>query len=89
MHCSPKTMLKVAAGLGAILAIAYFTVPQAQALVLASAPVLLALVCPLSMLLMAFTMRGPAGGTSCKSTQSGPAVTEPRGEAEPSEGRAA
>lgn len=66
MNCSPKTMLKVAAVLGAILVVTYFAVPEAQALVLAGAPVLLALICPVMMLVMAFTMKGRAGSGSCE-----------------------
>lgn len=58
MKCSLKTMAKLAAGLGAILALVYFTVPAAQAFVLASAPLLLSLICPVMMLVMMFTMRG-------------------------------
>lgn len=58
MHCSIKTMAKLAAGLGVILAVAYFALPDARAWLLASAPVLLALVCPLSMLAMMFVMKG-------------------------------
>lgn len=79
MNCNPRTMLKVAAGLGAILAIAYFALPGAQAFVLASAPVLLALICPVMMLVMVFTMKGKASSESCESTQpDAPARTEPR-----------
>lgn len=58
MHCSLKTMAKLAVGLGAILAVAYFALPDARAWLLASAPVLLALVCPLSMIVMMFMMKG-------------------------------
>ena len=31
MNCSPKTMLKIAIGLAAVLAFAYFALPEAQA----------------------------------------------------------
>lgn len=58
MHCSFKTMVKFAAGIGAILALAYFALPDARAWLLASAPVLLALACPLSMGAMMFMMKG-------------------------------
>lgn len=58
MHCSFKTMIKFAAGIGVVLAVAYFALPDARAWLLASAPVLLALVCPLSMGVMMFMMKG-------------------------------
>lgn len=58
MHCSFKTMIKLTAGLGVILAVAYFALPEARAWLLASSPVLLALVCPLSMLVMMSMMKG-------------------------------
>lgn len=58
MHCSFKTMIKFAAWLGAVLAVAYFALPDARAWLLASAPFLLALLCPLSMIAMMFMMKG-------------------------------
>lgn len=58
MHCSFKTMIKFAAGIGVVLAVAYFSRPDARAWLLASAPVLLALACPLSMGAMMFMMKG-------------------------------
>lgn len=58
MHCSLQTMAKLAAGLGAILAVGYFALPDARAWLLASTPVLLALVCPVSMIAMMFMMKG-------------------------------
>lgn len=57
MNCNVKTMLKLAAGLGFVLTVAYFALPGAQALVLASAPILVALICPLTMAGMMFTMK--------------------------------
>ena len=51
MNCS-KTMIKVAAGLGV------FAFPQAQSLLLANAPLLLVLACPISMGVMMWMMRG-------------------------------
>lgn len=57
MKCDSKMMLKTAAGLGIALAVAYFTLPAAQALILASAPVLLVLICPVTMLLMMRSMQ--------------------------------
>lgn len=58
MNCDFKTMIKIAVGLGAALAVAYFAVPAAHAFILASAPLLVALVCPIAMILM---MRGMNG----------------------------
>ncbi|OGA98290.1 MAG: hypothetical protein A3E79_13755 [Burkholderiales bacterium RIFCSPHIGHO2_12_FULL_61_11] len=58
MKCDSKMMLKIAVGLGVALAVAYFTLPAAQALILASAPILVALICPVAMLLMMKTMNG-------------------------------
>lgn len=60
MKCDSKMMLKIAGGLGLALGVAYFTLPAAQALILASAPILLALICPVAMLLMVKTMNGSA-----------------------------
>ncbi|CAN7776639.1 DUF2933 domain-containing protein [Variovorax sp. LjRoot290] len=58
MNCDFKTMIKIAVGLGAALAVAYFAVPAAHAFILASAPLLLALVCPIAMILMMKGMNG-------------------------------
>lgn len=52
MKCDTNTMLKTAAGLAVVAGVIYFTVPAAQAFVLASAPILIALICPISMLIM-------------------------------------
>lgn len=65
MPCSPRTMIKTAAALGGILAVAYLAFPDARAFVAASAPVLLALICPISMVLMMVMMRKPDGSGSC------------------------
>lgn len=85
MNCNFKTMIKVAAGLGLILAAAYFALPAAQAWVLASAPVLLALVCPISMLLMMFMMKGKSNAGDCnderKQAGAAPVDAPPRGAA--------
>lgn len=56
MKCDTKTMLKVGLAVGASLAIAYFTMPDAQQLIEAASPFLLFLVCPLSMVLMMKSM---------------------------------
>ncbi len=58
MKCQPKTMLKTAVGLGTVVAIAYFALPDARAFLLASTPILLALICPVSMIVMMLMMKG-------------------------------
>lgn len=58
MKCSTNTMLKVGAGLGITLGVSYFAFPAAQTMILASAPFLLALICPISMGVMMFMMKG-------------------------------
>lgn len=65
MSCSPRTMIKTAAALVGILGAAYLAFPEARTLVAASAPVLLALICPISMLAMMFMMRKPDGTGTC------------------------
>ncbi len=57
MNCS-KTMIKVAAGLGVGATVLYFAFPQAQSLILANTPLLIALACPISMGIMMFMMKG-------------------------------
>ena len=64
MNCNTNTMLKVAAGLGVILGAAYFTLPAAQSLILAYGPLLLALICPISMGVMMLMMNRSSGGKS-------------------------
>lgn len=58
MKCNAKTMFSVAAGLFAAAAFAYVAIPAAKELILASVPLLFALVCPVSMLLMMKGMHG-------------------------------
>ena len=58
MNCSFKLMIKLAGGLGVALALAYFALPGAKAFVIASAPILLALVCPLPIVVAMIAMRG-------------------------------
>lgn len=57
IHCNARTMVKVALALGGIVAAAAVALPQARELLLAAAPLLLALVCPISMIAMALMMR--------------------------------
>lgn len=56
MKCDMKTILKATAVLGLVLGIVYLTVPTTHAFILASAPVLVALICPASMLFMMAAM---------------------------------
>ena len=76
MHCSPKTMIKAASALGGALLIAYFAFPEAQTLVLASAPILLALICPVMMVVMMFMMRGKPGQPSASAAADGATATQ-------------
>lgn len=73
MKCDSKMMLKIAGGLGVALGVAYFTLPAAQALILASAPILLALICPVAMLLMMKTMNGSSRDEGAKPAKITPA----------------
>lgn len=78
MRCDSKTMLKTACVLCVALAVVYFTVPAAHAFVLGSAPVLLALICPVSMLLMMKAMNGQKkeGGTKAENPGAAPRPAE-------------
>ncbi len=79
MHCNFKTMVKLTAGLGVILAVAYFALPEASAWLLASTPVLLALVCPVSMLAMMFAMKGKDNAADRKDERAKLDEATPRG----------
>ncbi len=59
MKCDTKLMIRIGVGIAAALVIAYFTLPGARALVVASAPILLVLICPLAMI---FMMKGMNSG---------------------------
>jgi len=72
MHCNFKTMIKLTAALGVILAVAYFALPEARAWLLASTPILLALVCPVAMLAMMFGMKGKDNTTDSKEERAKP-----------------
>lgn len=67
MKCDSKVWLKTVAGSGLALAVAYFTFPAVHALILASAPILLALICPVAMLLMMATMNASKKDDGAKS----------------------
>jgi hypothetical protein len=71
MKCNPKTMLSVALALGLVGFAAYFAFPAAQTLILASAPLLVALICPISMLAMMWFMKGSGKDASCNSSGHG------------------
>lgn len=68
MKCNPKTMLSVALALGLAGFAAYLAFPSAQSWILASAPLLVALICPVSMLVMMWAMRGAGKDSSCDSS---------------------
>ena len=57
MKCNLKSMATLAAALLSVLAAAYIAFPAAQTFILASAPLLVALICPAMMVVMMF-MRG-------------------------------
>ena len=73
MKCDSKTMLKTAIGLGIALAVAYFTLPAARTFILASAPILLALICPVAMLLMMRNINGSRKDDGAKPDKTTPA----------------
>lgn len=56
MQCDTKTMIKVGLGLGALAAGAYVFIPAARVLILAAAPFLFFLLCPISMFFMMKSM---------------------------------
>lgn len=70
MKCDSKTMLKTAGALGLALAVVYFTVPAAHAFILGSAPILVALICPVSMLFMMKAMNGRQKDGTAKTDES-------------------
>ncbi|WP_332774925.1 DUF2933 domain-containing protein [Polaromonas sp.] len=70
MKCDMKTMVKMALWLGVGLAVAYFALPAAQALILASAPILVALICPVAMFFMMKGMNGSKKDESAKPGES-------------------
>lgn len=84
MHCNAKTMIKIAAALGAVLATTYVAVPEARALVAAGAPILLALICPITMIAMMFMMKAPAGETRDAERAKPPAAAAPDAATHPS-----
>jgi hypothetical protein len=63
-------LIKTAVVLGLALTVAYFALPGAQAFILASAPILVALICPVAMIGMFFAMRGNKKDESAKPDES-------------------
>lgn len=78
MKCNAKLMLKVAAGLAVVLALLYVAVPGTQAMIAASAPFLLLLLCPLSMMIMVLAMNGNDGDRSKACEHGGSSPKGPR-----------
>lgn len=73
MKCDSKMMVKMAVGLGAGLTVAYFALPAAHALILASAPFLVVLICPVAMF---FMMKGMNGNKKDESAKPGESKAE-------------
>ena len=69
MHCNLKTMAKIAAAILVVLGVAWFAFPAAQAFIVASAPILLLLICPVMMIAMMFMMCGHGEGMPDASTR--------------------
>jgi Protein of unknown function (DUF2933) len=69
MKCDTKTMVKAATGLGLLAIIAYVALPQFRTFILSISPFLLALVCPLSMLIM---MKGMSSSHAEQEARPGP-----------------
>jgi len=67
-------MMKTAGVLGLAAVISYFAIPEARAFIVASAPVLIALICPVAML---FMMKGMNGSQSKQSEVTDAAAPEP------------
>lgn len=71
MKCDSKMMMKIAAGLGIGLVAAYFALPAAHAYIVASAPFLVVLICPVAMLFMMMGMNGMNENMKGESAQPG------------------
>tara|TARA_R110001599_G_scaffold64023_1_gene178327 strand:- start:28139 stop:28387 length:249 start_codon:yes stop_codon:yes gene_type:complete len=52
MQCNKKMMIRMGIGIAVMLAIAYIFFPNMRTLVIASAPLLISLICPLAMIFM-------------------------------------
>lgn len=75
MHCNARTMVKAVLALGGAIAVAAVAFPAARELLLAGAPLLLALVCPISMIAMALMMRRSPEQRPAAQAQTGAAPT--------------
>ncbi len=78
MRCDVKTMLRTAGMIGLVAVIGYFAVPEARAFIVASAPVLIALICPVSMIVMMLMMNRPQAKTGQSREAAAPAPAQPR-----------
>lgn len=79
MKCNLKVMLSVAALMAAAAGFAYLTFEEARAGILASLPILVVLLCPISMLVMMKLMHSSSDGDRSSSGASKPRmpVAEP------------
>ncbi len=74
MKCNLKVMLSVAALMAAAAVFAYLTFEEARAGILASLPILVVLLCPISMLVMMKLMHSSSDGDQSSSGASKPRV---------------
>lgn len=74
MHCNMKTKAKAIAGGIAIAIIAYIALPGSRAFVIAFAPILLTLICPVMMIGMMWMMRGKDASMAPRSVEPDPSV---------------
>ncbi|MCT6720935.1 MAG: DUF2933 domain-containing protein [Roseateles sp.] len=70
MKCDSKTLIKIAAGLGVALAVAYFALPASHGFIWAAAPFLLFLVCPIAMIFMMKSMNSNTKDENAKVEES-------------------
>ncbi|MEJ7932613.1 DUF2933 domain-containing protein [Ramlibacter sp. AN1015] len=79
MKCNLKVMLSVAAVMAAAAGFAYLTFEEARIGIVASLPVLAALLCPVSMLVMMKMMHSGSKESQCaaKSESATPPAAEP------------
>lgn len=71
-------MLRTAGVIGLSFVIAYFAVPEARAVIVASAPVLIALICPVSMIMIMSLMNGSRSKQSESREAAVPQPARPR-----------
>lgn len=75
MKCDMKTMMKAALGLGVAIAIAYVAMPAVRGWILASAPFLFFLLCPLMMFFMMKGMQSCDEGQRAEKAQADKAAS--------------